>query len=395
MHVDAPTGTLLIADVGQSTAEEVNILGASGGVNFGWPWYEGFGVFNVNSCGGIGGAVVAPPAYAYPNPPTAATAVISAGIYRNPPGAPWAFGPAYEGDAFVADYYDGGVRRLRNTGGTWGLAPPAPGQPTGSLWAAGIGGLTDAAVGPDGALYYTKHGFVGSGVRRIRPTSIVPTLSIVSGDQQAATAGWPFFEPLTVSLSLGGSPLANAPVDFAVVAGSASVGPMPVFTDAGGVAQVVPTPYAGSTDDVVIVAATPGSGAVTFTTRWRGLIATFDDSTGTLSAVVKHSANGVPVILAFDDLPDAPYFSGPFGDLWMSVLDPGPGYFAVDGFGLNGPPNPAAVTAASGPPLFTFSVPNIPPLGGFFFGAQAYAHDPALLYPASEMLSNLAYVYLP
>ena len=45
--LDAPTGDLLIADVGSTSREEVNLVPAGrSGVNFGWPCFEGSLVFN-------------------------------------------------------------------------------------------------------------------------------------------------------------------------------------------------------------------------------------------------------------------------------------------------------------------------------------------------------------
>ena len=66
---DRGTGAMLIGDVGDETAEEVNLIapGAPAGTNFGWPAYEGF--TRRPSAPDVPGAT--PPALAYPHEETA------------------------------------------------------------------------------------------------------------------------------------------------------------------------------------------------------------------------------------------------------------------------------------------------------------------------------------
>jgi hypothetical protein len=92
-------------------------------------------------------------------------ALITLAVYRNPPApAPHAFGPAYEGNLFYTDHFDGKVRRLDSTGLP---AAPVAGQPDAESWAHTPSvNPTDGAVGPDGALYYTQL-YTGK-IRRIR-----------------------------------------------------------------------------------------------------------------------------------------------------------------------------------------------------------------------------------
>ena len=112
LQVDPMTGTLLIADVGESTWEEVD-LAPVGGLDFGWPHYEGDMVYS--SVALTGSPTF--PIYVI-NHTTGAKAVISAGIYRHPAGGTRAFPAEYEGDAFISDYYAGFMRRLHQTGCT-------------------------------------------------------------------------------------------------------------------------------------------------------------------------------------------------------------------------------------------------------------------------------------
>ncbi len=172
-HVDPADGRLLIADVGQSLVEEVDWV-TTGGLNFGWPFYEGPNARSF-TCSGI-----APSSYQAPiafyNRSGFAASIISGGVYRGvQDGCGSPFPPEYEGDYFYADYYQGFVRRIHNAGGTWSPAP-APGQPNANDWATGLVSVTDFAAGPEGALWYVRQ-FDSSftpqtgSVRRVRPVT--------------------------------------------------------------------------------------------------------------------------------------------------------------------------------------------------------------------------------
>lgn len=149
-QIDPATGTLLIADVGQDTWEEVD-RATQGGMNFGWPVREGPASYS-GACTATG-AVTGPIFWFDHN---SGVAVMSAGVYRRPVPSHDGFPPTYEGDAFVSDYFSGTMWRLRNAGGTWGVAAPVAGQPAPDHWAEGLESVPDYAIGPDGAWWYCK-----------------------------------------------------------------------------------------------------------------------------------------------------------------------------------------------------------------------------------------------
>jgi glucose/arabinose dehydrogenase len=155
-QVDAATGHLLVADVGQSEFEEVSLLTA-GGADAGWPRFEG------NSLNDPGCALTGPhtpPIYAYDRTALGSASVIAAGIIRGPacpgPDPDCGFGSDYEGDAFLSDYYAGFLRRLENTGGTWVVAPAVSGQPSADDWGRGFQSVSDYAQSRTGALVYCR-----------------------------------------------------------------------------------------------------------------------------------------------------------------------------------------------------------------------------------------------
>jgi glucose/arabinose dehydrogenase len=187
--IDPVSGALFIADVGENLWEEINLCAAPG-MNFGWPRHEGI-PFHQTTCLNVS-VPVTPPLVAHHHA-EGAVAIVSLAVYRNPPApAPFAFGPAYEGSYFYADWGDGKIRRLQQNGGSWVPGAPVAGQPQADAWAfTEPARITDGAVGPDGALYYTQ--VVGGQIRRIRggapagPTlagSVAPasTLPIIAGN---------------------------------------------------------------------------------------------------------------------------------------------------------------------------------------------------------------------
>jgi hypothetical protein len=154
-NIDAQTGNLYIADVGQGLWEEVSEC--AGGENFGWPFREGPAsrvVAGCNEPGGFGnGSFDAP--IAYYNRSGFTASIVSAGLYRPINGPNFYNFPAeYDGDYFFIDYYQGFMRRIKKTGGVWGGAPDVPGQPDTANWGVGFVSGSDFQVGPDGALYY-------------------------------------------------------------------------------------------------------------------------------------------------------------------------------------------------------------------------------------------------
>lgn len=166
-HVDPGNGAIFVADVGDAQRDEIDRVTA-GGANLGWPWFEG----NValTSCTGSAPLPFAP--IAVHTVPPQFQALLSLGVCRVPANAPWRFGPEYDGDYFYTDHFTGRIWRLEDQGGTWGIAPPVPGQANAALWAQNVPWITDARFGPDGALYFCERADVSIGsVRRIRPTA--------------------------------------------------------------------------------------------------------------------------------------------------------------------------------------------------------------------------------
>ncbi len=155
-QIDQPTGDLYISDVGEVTYEEVN-RATSGGLNFGWPNYEGPSLYG-SSCPADNPTG---PIYWYDRTAQDAAACIAAGVYRSSPFASNAFPASHRGDFFFSDYYAGFLRRLHLSGSTWSIASPELGQPNATDWGTGFEWVSDYALGADGALWYVKQ-FTGS-----------------------------------------------------------------------------------------------------------------------------------------------------------------------------------------------------------------------------------------
>jgi len=162
-HIDPANGALFIADVGYAKWEEVD-RADHGGLNFGWPGLEALEPFQ----GGCPAPSPTPPIQHYGRGSVAA--IVSAGVYRAPAGASTPFPLEYEGDFFVNDFYEGRLRRLSGSGDTWAPADTVAGQPSSDIWALGLGGACDFAVGPDGSLWFCRQdGAGGPGtIERIR-----------------------------------------------------------------------------------------------------------------------------------------------------------------------------------------------------------------------------------
>ena len=183
-HIDAPTGRLFIADVGFQKYEEVDIA-SQGGLNFGWPFFEGTYPFVTTECGVGPPAEIVWPVFQYdraqycpyPNPLNCGAAIIGGVVLRSVPNSTVSFPPAYDGQYLFSDYYEGFIWRLRDSLGTWVKAQVAPGQPNTSDWARGYKQVSDYVLGPDGAVYYALNAYdyaSGSGeVRRIVHDNIV------------------------------------------------------------------------------------------------------------------------------------------------------------------------------------------------------------------------------
>jgi glucose/arabinose dehydrogenase len=165
--IDSETGDVMIGDVGAELREEVDLLPADDpGLNYGWGVREGDQQGCCPEC--PPGSEFTEPVYVYPHAVTPQT-VIGGAIVRRPPGAATPFPIEYDGSFFFAEFFDGWIRRLVDTGSGWQLAAPVPGQPNATDWATGIGTISDMQLAPDGAVYYCKMTGTDRGVYRIRP----------------------------------------------------------------------------------------------------------------------------------------------------------------------------------------------------------------------------------
>lgn len=107
---DEATGELYLADVGQNSAEEINLQPAGlGGSNYGWRCMEG------NSCTGLSGCICNDPALTLPlhtySHAGGLCAVIGGVVYRG------SSIPALQGSYFFADYCSGRIWTLVQSGG--------------------------------------------------------------------------------------------------------------------------------------------------------------------------------------------------------------------------------------------------------------------------------------
>jgi glucose/arabinose dehydrogenase len=210
---DAPSGRLLVADVGQSTKEEVDL--AVAGANYGWPTCEGV-------CAVSG---MTNPIYSYDH--NGRDASITGGLVYH--GSQ--LGPAYDGSYFYADYAQNWIKRLTfaadgTVAGSQSFVP-ADGSVDGPY-----GDPVSICQGPDGALYYVDIGALsapgGGTIRRVRnPGANRPPVVSASANP---VAGQP---PLMTSFSSAGTsdpegdPLTYA-WDFGD--GATSTQPSPVHT---------------------------------------------------------------------------------------------------------------------------------------------------------------------
>jgi glucose/arabinose dehydrogenase len=208
-HIDAPTGDLFIADVGQSRWEEVDIA-SSGGRNFGWPHFEGPATYTANTCSDLNSGFTQP-IHAYDRTGSPA-AIISAGLYRRPASGSDRFPSFYDGDYFFNDYYQGFLRRLTGSGSAWTIAPVAAGQPSAMNWGTGFKHVSDWAVGPSGALWYCRQSddLYSAGTGEIRRLVYAPG-SAPSIASVEATAG---LDGTTATIRWLTDVLADSRVDY-------------------------------------------------------------------------------------------------------------------------------------------------------------------------------------
>jgi glucose/arabinose dehydrogenase len=159
LEVDAYTGEVYAADVGEADYEEINHLSPGG--NYGWPYREGPMTLGRPLCPEPG--FPGDPANGY-RPPIAffsrdaALHAAVAGVVYRPPVTATAIWPAdHRGSLFWGDYYDGWLRRLvRDEDGTWGPAPAVPGQPNATDWGTGFSNMVEFRIAPNGDVWWLR-----------------------------------------------------------------------------------------------------------------------------------------------------------------------------------------------------------------------------------------------
>jgi glucose/arabinose dehydrogenase len=160
------TDLLWVADVGQSTWEEIDVVRA--GDDLGWPRCEG--PEPAPPCPGDS----VPPIYAYRHAGTGAS--ITGGVFYTGT----LFPPAYRGSYFFGDYVLDTISRGVPTPAGDGFAAPP------EVFARDAAAPVHLTLGPDGALYYVA--FMPGEVRRIAPVAGAPGRCAVR--LTAAAARW-------------------------------------------------------------------------------------------------------------------------------------------------------------------------------------------------------------
>jgi glucose/arabinose dehydrogenase len=178
--IDSQTNDIFIGDVGERRWEEIDILRyhTDGGVNYGWPQFEGFEPLHPDSTCAETFPVRRDPIYVYPHPDPqefSITAVIGGPLYRFVPCSERAFPIEYDGSYFFAEFFGGWIGRLsQGAAGEWSVAPSVPGQPAPTHWAQARWQIADLQFGPDGALYLMNAAIPSQstpGLYRIRSTA--------------------------------------------------------------------------------------------------------------------------------------------------------------------------------------------------------------------------------
>ncbi len=170
--IDAPTGELVIGDVGQDAWEEIDLAGTAG-MDMGWPFLEGRDAYS--TCGLNAPAPLTAPIATLEHP--TGEAIIGGPRYRRPATGAVRFPAAYDGNIFFLDYYGGMMRRLAMGVDTW-FYLAAAGQPDSTDWGTGFEGVSDVIELSDGSLWYCRQtqGINVSGeIRRIVYTDTVST----------------------------------------------------------------------------------------------------------------------------------------------------------------------------------------------------------------------------
>lgn len=376
MEIDQVTGSLYIGDVGQSGDEEYSeyvypSVGALPLRNFGWPWREGSN--SGSGCGGTAPSGLIPPIAWVSSPGTGWESIMGGPRYRNQGGI-YDFGPSFEGDAFMLDFFAGEMRRLDHNGTSW----PA----NATSWASGFNAVAALRQGPDGALWFCQNTSTapssGGTLKRLRPLGPTNSVQAISGGSQVAIAGETFPMPLVARVfDTSNNPLPGGQVNFAITGGQGSLSTTnPVIADANGYAQTTFTASSTVGGAITVTASTPGSQTNgTFSLFARKITIT---PAGSLLVVsVTNTTTAVPaqvpliVMMSFPHTPILPTFFGTvFTNPYYSstlVLEDGFGHF---------PTAPWAGTGGTGTPGLTkIYTPPAGLLTGYRMTFQAVGFD--------------------
>jgi glucose/arabinose dehydrogenase len=114
---DRQTNDMWIADVGEGSWEEITYrpAGSTGGINYGWPCYEGNAPWISTGCGPASSYVF--PAYVYANPASGGASVTGGTVYR---GSTIPANALLRGYYLAAEYITGDIYKIKPDGsGGW------------------------------------------------------------------------------------------------------------------------------------------------------------------------------------------------------------------------------------------------------------------------------------
>lgn len=182
--VDGVTGETFIGSVGSNFFEEINLIPSPPftGPNFGWPQWEGPQM--ILCCGTCGqGNPFTDAIFVLPHP-LGVISIVAGPKLHHVPASAISFPASHDGDVLFAEIFTGDLYRIRDTAGTWNLAPQLPGAPP-DLWGDGFVGAGDLQLGADGAVYVLSIGLnfnqLPRGLHRLRAdTTMVGVPSITA-----------------------------------------------------------------------------------------------------------------------------------------------------------------------------------------------------------------------
>jgi glucose/arabinose dehydrogenase len=199
-QIDAATGLLYVADVGDASWEELDEVGPR--FNGGWPFREGPAPYGAPPSCGSAGSGYDEPIQAYDH--DTGLVILSAGVLRRKPGSPWP--PHWEGNAFYADYASKFLRMMWHQDGTW-VPATFPGQPDPDDFASNLSSPVDFAWGPDGNLWWlsredSTYMHRTGALHRIYPTMVLAADPPVAEPVALAAGPNPSTGPVTLRFSM-------------------------------------------------------------------------------------------------------------------------------------------------------------------------------------------------